>query len=197
MLVPERQSAMNEANLVKRLHHLAIGDLFLREVDLPLHAHIRASNDYLPLVTGDAPTWVEDGISFANGETTFLDFDIPMDYAQEADILAVRCKVMPAADHSDTTDIGFTTAQDLYQAGATVDATVATAVAETAVASTGALVREVVLDISGGSYEPGDHIRRTIDVNSDGTELILVGMGLIYGGGLAAYNDDDRNLDIG
>ena len=121
-----------------------------------------------------------------------------MDYAQESDILAVRFKVMPSADAAHTTDIGLTTAQALYRAAAAVDNTVATAVAETATASTDQLVREAVLDISGGSYQPGDHVRRTIDVNNSGTtELIVVGIGLIYGGGLAAYNDDDRDIDLG
>lgn len=188
---------MNEANILKTIGDLVTGDGFLREEVLPMHAHIRASNDYLPLVTGDVPTWAATGISFADTETVFLDFDIPMDYDTAKDVCALRLKVVPAADAADTTDIGITTAQSIYRVGAAVDTTVSDAVAETATASTGALVREPILDISGRGYEPGDHVRLTLDVNSEGTELILLSLGLVYAGDLAAYNDDDRTLDIG
>lgn len=167
-------------------------------MELSLHGHIRASNDYLPLVTGDAPTWVEDGIQFDDGETAFLDFDIPQDYDQGVDACALRLHLMPAADAAHTTDMGVTTAQALYRAGAAVDNTVSSAVAETATASTGALVREAVLDISSRSYRPGDRIRLTLDANNSGTtELILLGIDLIYGSCIRGYNEDDYARNIG
>lgn len=189
---------MNQGTFQKDANGIVSGDRFLLEKELPLHGHIRAANDYLPLVTGDAPTWVEDGISFDDGETAFLDFDIPMDYDESVDACALRLHEMPAADAAHTTDMGITTAQALYRAGATVDNTVSTAVAETATASTGALVRENVLDISGRGYKPGDRVRLTLDANnSDTTELILLGIDLIYGSCFAAFNDDDRHRNIG
>ena len=189
---------MNESNFIKRLNGLVSGDRFLKEKELPLHGHVRASDDYLPLVTGDAPTWVQDGIQFDDGETAFLDFDIPQDYDVGVDACALRLHLMPSADAAHTTDMGVTTAQSIYRDGAAVDATVATAVAETATASTGLLTREAILDISGSGYKPGDHIVRTLDANNSGTtELILLGVDLIYGGTLAAYNDDDRFRDLG
>lgn len=188
----------NEQNIIQRLNGVVTGDQFLREVELPLHGHIRASNDYLPLVTGDVPTWVEDGISFDDGETAFLDFNIPMDYAPDQDLCALRLHLWPSADAAHTTDIGITTAQSIFRAGAAEDATVSDAVAETATASTGQLVREAILDISGRGYEPGDHVRLTLDVNNSGTtELILLGMDLIYGGTLAAYKTADRERNLG
>jgi hypothetical protein len=185
---------MNESNLVRRLNYLATGDSFLQERELSLHGHIRAADDYMPLVTGDVPTWVADGISFDDGETATLEFNIPQDYATNADQCFLRLHVMPSADSADTTDIGITTAQTIYRAGKAADSTVSDAVAEAATASTGQLVREVVLDISGRGYEPGDHVKLLLDVNNSGTtELILLGIDLIYGSALAAYNDDDRN----
>lgn len=185
-------------NFLARFQEIVTGDLFLREKELPLHGHVRASNDFLPLVTGDVPTWVEDGVQFDDGETAFLDFDIPMDYDQGLDAFALRLHLMPAANAAHTTDMGVTTAQALYRAGAAVDNTVRTAVAETAVASTGALVRETILDLSGSGYRPGDRVRLTLDANNSGTtELILLGIDLIWGGSFAAYNDDDRFRDIG
>jgi len=185
-------------NLLNRLSEIVTGDKFLREVELSLHGHIRASNDYLPLVTGDVPTWAEDGISFDDGETAFLDFNIPQDYDEGIDICAIRLHLMPSADLAATTDMGLTTAQALYRAGATVDNTVVDAIAETATASTGKLVRETVLDISGNGYKPGDHVRRTLDANNSGAaELILLGIDLIYSGDVAAFNDDDRFRDLG
>ena len=80
-----------------------------------------------------------------------------------------------------------------------MDSTASTAVAETAVDSTSLLTREAVLDISGRSYQPGDHMVLTLDANNEtsGDELILLGVDLIYGGTLAAYNDDDRFRDLG
>lgn len=189
---------MNGGNFLSELNSIITGSKFLREVELSLNGSIRASNDYLPIVTGDVPTWVEDGMQFDDGETAFLDFNLPMDYDESLDLCAIRLHLMPAADAAHTTDMGLTTAQALYRAGATVDNTVATAVAETATVSTGALVREAVLDISGGGYKPGDHIRRTLDANNSGTtELILLGMDLIYSGDIAAFNDDDRHRDLG
>lgn len=190
--------SVTAANFLQRLNEIVTGDKFLREVELPLHGHVRASNDYLPLVTGDAPTWVEEGIQFDDGETAFLDFNIPQDYDEGQDLCAIRLHLVPAADAAHTTDMGLTTAQALYRAGAAVDNTVAAAVAETAVASTGALVRESVLDISGNGYKPGDRIRRTLDANNSGaTELILLGIDLIYSGDVAAFNEDDRHRDLG
>ena len=94
--------------------------------------------------------------------------------------------------------MGLTTAQALYRDGAAVDNTVAAAVAEDATASTGALVRESVLDISGNGYKPGDRIRRTLDANNSGTtELILLGIDLIYGSCIRGYNEDDYARNIG
>lgn len=189
---------MNEGNFLRSLNGIISGDRFLKEKELSLNGHIRASDDYYPLVTGDAPTWVEDGIQFDDGETAFLDFDIPQDYDEGVDACALRLHLMPAADAAHTTDMGFTTAQALYRAGAAVDNTTVDAVAETATASTGALVREGVLDISGNSYKPGDRIRRTLDANnSDTTELILLGIDLIYGSCIRGYNEDDSARDIG
>lgn len=189
---------MNEGNFITRLNGIISGSRFLREAELPLHGHIRASNDYYPLVTGDAPTWVEDGIQFNDSETVFLDFNIPQDYDQGVDACALRLHLMPAADADHDTDMDLTTAQALYRAGAAVDNTTVDAVSETAVNSTGALVRESVLDISGNGYQPGDRIRRTLEAyNEDTTELILLGIDLIYGSCVRAYNVDDYARDIG
>lgn len=184
---------MNAGAFLARLNEVITGDKFLREVELPLHGHVRASNDYLPLVTSDAPTWVEAGIQFDDGETAFLDFNIPQDYDQSLDLCALRLHLVPSANAAHTTDMGITTAQAIYRAGAAVDNTVRTATAETATASTGALVRESILDLSASGYQPGDRVRLTLDANNSGTtELILLGIDLIYSGDLAAYNDDDR-----
>ena len=189
---------MNESNILARLNGVVSGTRFLREVELPLNGHIRASNDYYPLVTGDVPTWAEDGISFDDGETAFLDFNIPQDYDESIDACALRLHLMPSADAAHTTDMGITTAQALYRAGAAVDNTVSSAVAETATASTDKLVREAVLDISGRTYKPGDHVRLTLDANNSGTtELLLLGIDLIYGGDIVAFNEDDRARNIG
>ncbi len=189
---------MNEANFLKRVNAFVTGDGYIKEMELALNGHIRASDDYNPLVTGDAPTWVTEGIQFDDGETAFLDFNIPQDYDTARDICALRLHLLPAADSAFTTDMGVTTAQALHRDGAAVDNTTRTAVAETATASTGALVRESVLDLSGSGYQPGDHIKLTLDANnSDSTELILLGIDLLWFGGLAAYNDDDRFRDIG
>lgn len=189
---------MNESNFLTRMSGIVSGSRFLKEKELPLHGHIRASDDYNPLVTGDAPTWVEEGIQFDDGETAFLDFDIPQDYDEGIDAIALRLHLIPAADAAHTTDMGLTTAQALYRAGAAVDNTTVDAVAETATASTGALVRESVLDLSGNSYKPGDRIRRTLDANNSGTtELILLGIDLIYGSCVRGYNENDFARDIG
>ncbi len=189
---------MNEGNLIHRLNGLVTGSRFLRDVELSLHGHIRASNDYLPLVTGDVPTWVEAGIQFDDGETAFLDFNIPQDYDEGVDACAIRLHLMPSADAAHTTDMGFTTAQALYRAGAAVDDTTVDAVAETATASTDQLVREAVLDLSGNGYKPGDRIRRTLDANNSGsTELILLGVDLIWGSSIRGYNEDDYARNIG
>lgn len=184
-------------NALQRFNEIVTGDKFLREVTLPLNGTIRASNDYLPLVTGDVPTWVEGGISFANAETAFLDFDIPMDYDESQDLCALRFKEVPATDDANTGALSITTAQSIYRAGAAVDATaVAAATTEAATSNAGLLVRENVLDISGRGYKAGDHIRLTISAAVT-TELILLGQTLIYSGDLAAFNDADRFRDLG
>ena len=188
---------MNQGDFLAQCNGIVTGDKFLREVELSLNGHVRTSNDFLPVGAADAPTWVTEGIQFDDGETAFLDFNIPMDYDQGLDLCALRLHLMPAADAAHTTDMGVTTAQDIFRAGAAVDSTVRTAVAETAVASTGKLTREGVLDLSGSGYRPGDHVKLTLDANNSGTtELILLGIDLIYSGDFAAFNDDDRYRNL-
>lgn len=206
---------MNEANFVHRIHSFPTGDHYLAERDIPL-ATIRASNG-LAIgavasavvdatggvtetvdLTFNAPTLVSDGISFDDGETALLSIIIPQDFAVESDKAALRLVVVPSTSASDTTDIGITTAQSIFRAGAAEDATASSAVAEDATSSSGALVREVILDISGRGYKPGDVVKLTLDVNnSSTTELILVGAALIYGSTFRAYNDDDNDRDLG
>ena len=189
---------MNEYNFVARMNDIVTGSRFLREKELALNGHVRTTNDYLPVGAADDPTWAEEGIQFDDGETAFLDFNIPQDYDVGVDACALRLHLLPAADAVHTTDMGLTTAQALYRAGAAVDNTTVDAVAETATVSTGALVREVVLDISGNGYKPGDRIRRTLDANNeDTTELILLGIDLIWGSCVRGYNEDDYARDIG
>lgn len=190
---------MNEQNFTSRLNEIISGTRFLVEHELPLHGHIRAADDSYPLVSSDIPTWVAGGISFDDGETAFLDFNIPQDYDEGVDACALRLHLVPAADEAYTTDMGLTTAQALYRSGAAVDNTTVDAVAETATASTDQLVRESVLDISGNGYKPGDRIRRTLDANNEtsGDELILLGIDLIYGSCIRGYNEDDVSRDIG
>lgn len=206
---------MNEHNFVRRIHTFPTGDHFLAEKEIPL-ATLRAS-DGLAIgavasgtvnaaststaealsLTFNAPTLVPDGISFDDGETALIQFVVPQDFAKNVDNAALRLIVKPSADAAHTTDIGITTAQSIFRAGSAEDATVSTAVAEDAVASTGALVREVILNISERAFEPGDVIQLTLDVNNSGTtELILVGAALIYGSTLRAYNDDDNERDL-
>lgn len=191
---------MNEGNFVKRLSGIISGSRFLKEKELPLHGHLRdAASDYLPFVSSDAPTWVQAGISFANTETAFLDFNIPQDYDEGVDACALRLHEVPAAAHdTDTTLLGITTAQSIYRAGAVVDATASSAVVEAATVSvTTAVIRENVLDISSRGYKPGDRIRLTLSATCTSTELILLGIDLIYGSCVRGYNEDDYARNIG
>lgn len=144
------------------------------------------------------PSLVTDGLSFNDGDTAFLQFTIPQDYAEGKDQCALRLHVIPSADASHTTDIGVTTAQSIFRAGVAVITTVRAAASEDATASTDQLAREAVLDLSDSGFQPGDVVKLTLDVNNSGTtELILTGMQLIYGSNLAAYNDDDRFRAMG
>lgn len=190
---------MNEGNFIKSLNGIISGDRFLREVELPLLSAVRIAANGSVITNGTAPSAVVAGVSFANGETAWLHFDVPQDYDEAVDACALRLHEVPAASHADTTDLGILAEQDIYRAGAAVaaDPATAVAVAETAVASTGALVRENVLDISNRSYEPGDHVVLKLDANSDGTELILLGIDLIYGSCIRGYNEDDYARNIG
>lgn len=207
---------MNEANFVSRVSSFITGDSFLAERTLPL-AVVRATSG-LPLgsvasatvnaaststaeavsLTRVTPSLVADGISFDDGETALLQFVIPQDYDEAGDRIALRLIETPSADASHTTDLGITTAQSIFRAGAAEDTTASTAVAEDATASTGQLTRENILDISGRGFKPGDVVQLTLDANNSGTtEIILNGIGLIYGSTLRAYNDDDNNRDLG
>jgi len=190
---------MNEGNFIASLSGIVSGDRFLKEVELPLLGAVRITGDGEVPLDGTAPSTVATGLSWANGEQAWLHFNIPQDYDEAVDACALRLHEVPAADHADTTDLGILAEQDIYRAGAAVaaDPASAVAVAETAVASTGALVRENVLDISNRGYKPGDHVVLVLDANSDGTELILLGIDLIYGSCIRAYNENDYARDIG
>ena len=186
------------ANALSRLNEIVTGDKFLREVELPL-GNLRVTANGGIVGTGTAPTSVVIGTSFADGETAHLHFNVPQDYDEGVDICALRLHEVPVADNANTTDLGILAEQDIYRAGAAVDADPATAVAvaEAATANTGALVRENVLDISGRGYKPGDHVVLVLDANASAGELLLLSIDLIYSGDVAAFNDDDRFRDLG
>jgi hypothetical protein len=184
---------MNEGNFLAQVNGIITGKYFLAERVLPLFDAVRVAATGVPCTAASAPTAVTKGIQFDDSETATLSIVVPFDYDPAADVMELILSVVPSADAAHTTDIGLTTAQNLFRNGAAVDATVVDAVAEDAVASTGALVREVVLDISGQGYQPGDVIQRVLDVNNSGTtELILLGMKLRYGSSFVAYDPDER-----
>ena len=195
---------MNEANVVSRVSSIITGDFFLAEKEIPMHA-FRDTDTGLTLgpdggtgATAVTPTAVVNGLSFDDGETAILQFVIPQDYEQGADKAALRFIVVPSSNSQNTTDIGITSAQSVFRAGSAVDATVAVAVVETPVSSSGQLVREVVLDISDRAFQPGDIVQLVVDVNNAGTtELIVLGAALVYGSSLRAYNDDDNHRALG
>ena len=187
--------AITGHNFLSRLNEIVSGDRFLREVELP-HTAIRVAADGGLIVGATAPTKVAQGISFAGAETADLHFNIPQDYDESVDVCALRLHEVAATDDANTGLLGITTAQDIYRAGAAVNAAVSSAVAETAVSNAGLLVRENVLDISGRGYKPGDHITLVLTCTAT-TELILLGIDLIYAGDVAAFNDNDRFRDIG
>lgn len=189
---------MSGGDFVRGLNDIVSGSKFLKEVELPIFAAVRVTADGGDVGTGTAPTAVVKGIQFDDAETALLCFDIPMDYDESVDICALRLHEVPATDSLHTTDLGITTAQSIFRAGAAVDETVSDAVAESATVSTDEPVRENVLDISGRGYKPGDHIQLLLDANnSSTTELILLGIDLIFGSCVAAFNDSDRFRDLG
>lgn len=196
---------MHPSSFQHDLNEVVTGDFFLFEKEIPLSAVRDPASGLSPFgadggtsATVITPTAVLDGISFDDGETAILQFTIPQHYDATQDLAALRLHEVPSADNADTTDLGITTAQTIFRAGAAEDATASTALAEAATVSTGQLVRENILDISGRSFEPGDTVQLILDANNSGTtELILLGLKLIYSSSIAAYNDDDRFRNLG
>lgn len=189
---------MNEANLVKRLNFLVTGNGVLVEKELDIVAAVRVAASGIPVGAATAPTAAVNGISFANAETAILMFSIPQDYAQNKDQLALRLHEVPSANSADTTSLGITSAQSIFRAGAVVNATASTAKAEAATASTGPNVRENVLDLSGRGYRPGDMIQLTLTATGSGaTEIVLLGLDIIYSSCVAAFRDVDRFRKLG
>lgn len=192
---------MNAYNFLARLSWVVSGQKppFLKEIELPMLSAVRVAASGIPIGTATAPTATTAGCSFANGETALLHFDVPQDYDEGVDELALRLHEVPAAAHAtDTTLLGVTTAQSIYRAGAVVNTTVSTSVAEAATASvTTAKVRENVLDISGRGYKAGDHIILTLSATCTSTELILLGIDLIYASCIRGFNDADRYRALG
>lgn len=186
---------MNEANFVKRIDWIATGDSFLKEMVLPLDA-FKVTASGIPIGSATAPTSAVNGVSYNDGDTALLTFMVPMDYDVDGDRLVFKATVVAASD-AGTTDMGLTNAQTIWRPGSAADATAATAKAETATATSGLATREVFLSISGGSYQPGDIIRRTVDVNNSSTgELMMLAASIVYGSSFAAYNNDDRHRDM-
>jgi len=180
-------------NFCNRAREIVTGDFFMAERSMPLDA-VRVAASGIPIGSGTAPTSVTRGISFDNAETALLTFAIPQDYAETNDKCFLRLREMPSANTGFTTDLGITTDQIIFRAGATENATASTAVAEPATSSAGRLVRENVLNISGRGYKAGDTVQLTLDGNNSSvTEIILLGIDLLYGSTFRAGNDDDNN----
>lgn len=185
---------MNEGNFLSQANNIVTGDVILAERVLPIYDAVRVAATGGLVTTATAPTAVATGIQFDDAETATLYITVPQDYDPVQDIMRVVLLEVPSADAAHTTDLGLTTAQNLFRDGAAVDATVVDAVAEDATASTGALVRENILDISGQGYQPGDVIQRVLDANNSGTtELILLGAKLRYGSSFVAYDKNARS----
>lgn len=187
---------MNEANFVKRMNWLVTGDSFLKEMRIDTAA-IRdiAGTDGIFLTGSTSPLLMANGVQFDEGDTASITFALPMDYDQDGDRLILKFVVVPHTTTSHGTDLGVTSAQSINRTGAVPITTAATAKAESNTVATGE-VREVFLSLSGGSYEPGDVIRRVIDVNNASTtEIIVVAVSIIYGSCVAGYNNDDRHRD--
>ncbi len=184
---------MNESNFLARTKLIVTGEAVLQERVLSLFDAVRVAATGGLVTTATAPTAVTCGIQFDDAETATLYITLPSDYDKNLDILKLVLLEVPAADASHTTDMGLTTAQNLYRDGAAVDATTVDAVAEDATASTGALVRENILDISGQGYQAGDVIERVLDANNSGTtELILLGAKIRYASSIVAYDPTER-----
>lgn len=180
-------------NFLHRVREIITGDFFMAERSLPLDA-VRVAASGIPIGAASAPTSVTTGVSFDDGDTALLTFTVPQDYAESDDKMFLRLHEVPSAAAADTTDLGITTAMSIWRAGAAVDATASTAVAEDATSSASALKRENVLDISGRGFKAGDVVQLTLDANnSSTTELILLGIDLLYGSSFRAYNDDDND----
>lgn len=190
---------MNEANFVKRMNWIVTGDSFLKERPLESDA-FKVTATGAGITAASAPTSVVNGASYNDADTSLLTFMVPMDYDEDGDRMLLKLVVIPGTSTSGhTSDIGITSAQSIWRAGAVVDATAATAEAESATDHVTGFTREVYLSLSSGagSYQAGDMLRRTIDANNSSTsELTMIGASIIYGSCFAAYNTDDRHRDV-
>lgn len=185
---------MNEREILTQLKETITGDPIIVERELNIYDAVRVAADGGAVLKTTAPTRVAAGIQFDDGETATLKLVIPEDYDAGRDMLALVLLEVPSADAAHTTDLGVTTAQSLYRAGAAVDTDTITAVAEDATASTDQLVRENVLDLSGNGYQGGDVVLLTLDANNSGTtELILLGGKMRYGSDIVAYDKTKRS----
>jgi len=193
---------MNPGNFLKQLSWVVSGEKaapFLTEVELPLISAVRDAASGIPLGSDTYPVLTTAGASFGTGDTALLHFDVPQDYDEGVDKIALRLHEVPSAAHdTDTTLLGITTAQSIYRKGAAVDTTASSAVAESAtVSATSAKVRENVLNISSRGYQAGDHVVLTLSCTTTGTlRLILLGVDLIYASCVRGFNDADRYRDL-
>jgi hypothetical protein len=143
----------------------------------------------IPMTTG------VDSVAFSNSTTSPLLLHIPINYDNARDKCTLVLDEEPGADESETTLLGITTAQSIYRAGAAVDATTSSAVAEDATTSVGKLCRQNELDISGRGYKAGDVVALTLSAtNTNSATLTLRGVRMIYGSTIVAYDTTNRTF---
>lgn len=168
------------------------GSGYIVEKPISPLSDLRVTATGAQVTASSAPTAATSGVTCADGETAQLWIVIPLDYDSTKDYAALKfyCKWTGATGTAG--DLGVTTAQNLWRTGAAVDATAQTAVTVFSLTDSTAVTQVGTVDLGSRSFEPGDVVELTVDVNATTEEIILLGMSFLYKTNLVPTNLTDR-----
>ena len=180
---------MNQANFLQRMNELITGDGFIREIPIPLSAVIStgasapALSSNLAVVTFDA-----------DDESITIPFQVPLDYSESQDELAVVITAELTTGDNSTNAI----ALDLDEVWRARPGEAAADELSDDVTSdsqgVAVTVEQYTFDMSGLNLKPGDVLSIEIDAQETGTAVATIyGAAIRYRSSLASDDQDFRS----
>lgn len=178
---------MNQVNFLQRVNGLVTGDGFIREVEVPLISVLVQSGTAVAEVSDMLALKLQD-----DNDSIVVPFQIPLDYSESNDELAIVVTAELTTGDNDTNAIDLDL-DVVMQARPGEDAPAALTVVSDS-QDVAVTVEQYTFDLSSLDLKPGDILSIEIDSQETGTaEVCIYGVTMRYRSSLATDDVDFRS----